>query len=722
MPSVHITFASPLWTVVLCIFIGLGLGFAFYRFTLPVVSRSRRLLLSLLRGLGFSFLLLLLCEPVLRMTRTYHVPARLAVLYDVSASMSIGDGAGTRSAEVEHILRDLLPAALPTGTEARYYGFDAVLHPGTVRLPDSLSTQAEVTDIAQSLEDLLQRKEAEPAQAALLLTDGIVTLGDNPVHAASALGFPVVTIGIGDTSWHRDVILSRVSSNEFVYAGTSVPVEAMLTQNGFDGEQSDVTISEGGKVLGATTLRLQPGGGEQTALLTFVPDTEGLHRYRIRIAPREGEFTASNNERTVSVRVLKSRLRVLVIAASPSPDLVAFRQTVAEQKDFSVTVRTQRFGGGYYEGALTGNIVDSADCIITIGIPTSATPPTAVELLANAVIQKRIPLLFVAGPALDPARLGRLADALPASIRHDSHASGEIGCLPDERQRIHPLITAGGDIEPTVWKSLPPVTWGNYTTSLREGSVQLVAPSMKSVPLPEPVIAARNLAGTRSVGMFAFDLWRWRLMAQGNPGTAGFFSAFLRAAIIWLSSPNDVKPVHAGTLKASYPRGERIVFAADVYNGSAQPVNDADVRITIKLKDRVFPLELRSHGNGQYGGTIEGLEEGEYHWKASAKDQGEVLGTDSGSFSVGGMNLEFLDTRMNADLLRQLAYRSGGTYMPATDARGSLKSALESLHSLRAVAREDSATYEVPHWPWMLGLLVLLFGTEWVIRKRSGML
>jgi hypothetical protein len=722
MPSIHLSFIAPWWIVIPCVLAGGGASFLFYRSTLPPVGPGLRALFTVLRGLSFALLLLLLCEPVLRLSSVRHDPSRLAVLFDQSASMGIDDASGVRKASALRILHDVLPGALPRNASARYYGFDASLHRAADRPPDTLSSSAEVTDIARSVSDLAGRQETEPFQAMLLISDGNVTLGDNPIHAAGSLGVPIVAIGVGDTTEHRDVILSRVATNEIVYAGTAVPVDAFIAEKGYDGRQARVSMFEGNRLLASAEVRLEPGGGETPASLTYIPEGEGLHRYRVRITPLDEEFTAANNERTVPVRVLKNHLRILVVASAPGPDLVAFRQTLAEQKGMTTTVRTQRQGGVFYEGGVTASLLDTTDCLVVIGFPSSGSPPTVVQLLADAVARRHIPLLFVAGPGMDPTRFGPLADVLPVQIRRGGHSSGEVECIPDERQRIHPLITAGGEADPSLWKELPPVQWGDYTVALREGSIQLAAPSMRTVPLPMPLIATRSIAGVRSVAFTAFELWRWRLMAQATPRTGDFFPALLRAAVSWLCSPGDIRSVKVVTTRDSYPRGERIAFEAQVVDASAQPVSDADIRIEVGLRDQSFPLDLRAKGNGQYAGSIEGLEEGVYRWKAAAMLSGSLLGSDSGAFSVGGMNLEFLETRLNAGLMRQIAYRSGGVYLAAGEAREALPVVLDTLKTLVATEREETSTFELPHWPWMLGLLVGLLGAEWILRKRGGML
>jgi hypothetical protein len=85
------------------------------------------------------------------------------------------------------------------------------------------------------------------------------------------------------------------------------------------------------------------------------------------------------------------------------------------------------------------------------------------------------------------------------------------------------------------------------------------------------------------------------------------------------------------------------------------------------------------------------------------------------------MDLEFLDTRMNADLLRQIALRTGGMFVPAADL-ALLQDSLKARAALAPSEEQRSETLEIRRWPYSLGFLVLLLAAEWIIRKLGGML
>lgn len=721
IPSIDISFAAPAVFVIILVFGAALLSFVFYRFTLPAVPPGRRFLLSTLRGAALALLLTLFCEPLLRLAFVTRHPPVIAVLADNSQSMTITDRSGDRAGIMRNLLRKEIPSVMPRGVLPLYATFGAVSSPFSSLPPDTLPFNEEVTDIAAALRGLAQERESSNVRAALFLTDGTFTIGENPVHEAGRSGIPIFTVGIGDTSEQKDVLVSRVAANDIVYAGSAVPVDVSIKSSGLSGERVEVTLQEGPRVLDRKPVVLPAGTAETSVTLAYTPGAEGTRRYSVRVSPIAGELTGANNHREFMVRVLKSKLRILIVASGPGADLAVIRQTLSEEKNFTVVTRTQKAASGFYEGTLTEADADSADCLVTIGMPSSSTDAVTIRRLNDIVVRKHTPLLFIGGKGIDHARVAAMAPSLPVTADFPSPMEQEVEFVPEAAQRTNPLLASDPATGIAAWTRMPPVYATQTVYRARDGAVVLGFPRVHNVLLTQPFMATRSLAGTKTLAVLGYGLWRWRLMAQGNPETEGMFSSFLGAAVTWLASRDAGKGVRVRTTKDEFSSGERIEFAAQVYNASAQPVDNAQLRVTVRSGDQTAETELRPIGSGRYQGGIDGLSQGEYNFSAHAASEGAALGDDAGSFTVGGLNLEFLDTRMNEGLLRQLATRTGGRFFAAREA-ARLRGALDSLSTLGVHEELRTVAFEPARRPEVLGLLILLFAAEWIIRKRSGML
>ena len=93
---------------------------------------------------------------------------------------------------------------------------------------------------------------------------------------------------------------------------------------------------------------------------------------------------------------------------------------------------------------------------------------------------------------------------------------------------------------------------------------------------------------------------------------------------------------------------------------------------------------------------------------------------DSGSFSVGGLDLEFRDPRMNAQLLRQIAYRTGGRFFTPASANR-LDSLITAQPSFASRELRSVTDIELWHSRTLLIILIVLLTAEWTLRKWLGM-
>jgi hypothetical protein len=150
-------------------------------------------------------------------------------------------------------------------------------------------------------------------------------------------------------------------------------------------------------------------------------------------------------------------------------------------------------------------------------------------------------------------------------------------------------------------------------------------------------------------------------------------------------------------------------------------LDDAQVEVRVQSGSETISIALNALGSGQYHGEIESLGEGEYMFTARVLADGAVLGNDQGSFSVGGLNAEFLETRMNKSLLQQIAEETGGRYFDS-DNINSLADDLAAIPNFKSRDVSTSADIEIWNSRWMLACVIFIFAVEWFMRKRNGML
>jgi hypothetical protein len=332
------------------------------------------------------------------------------------------------------------------------------------------------------------------------------------------------------------------------------------------------------------------------------------------------------------------------------------------------------------------------------------------------------PILLILGRTINFAKLQTLDPVLPFSI--GSIDGNELQVFVDipELQRNNPIIKIGTGINSVeLWSKLPPIFRPQGVVRTKIGSEILATDRLQSIPLNDPFIVARNVNKKKSLSVLGYGLWRWNMLSGAGSGTEQILDNFLSNAIRWLTTQEDARRIRVQASKQIYTTQDAVEFTAQVYDENYQPLDDAQIEVRAQHGTEMSSLVLNPLGSGQYQGVYDLLQEGDYKFKASVMVNGSIIGNDQGTFSVGGLNAEYLETRMNKSLLQQIAAQTGGRYYES-DKYGSLPQDIATLTNFKS--RDVSKSMEIEIWNarWMLALVILIFTLEWLVRKRNGML
>jgi len=709
-----------------------------YRRTVPPLPAGRRVFLTVLRTSILVTVAVLLAEPVIRFVERQTEQPVVAVLLDDTQSMKLSgpDSLG--------VLDDFLAragSASPGGAALRFYPFAGTLHaPGGAGgddaegisggntgapAPGSLRYSGQSTNLSAVFTELANRARNENIRAVVLASDGNYNEGRNPLNEIERLALPVFTVGAGDTVRRRDILIDRVFTNTLAYAGSSVPVEAYLRSFGYSNRRAEVTLTEGKEVLGVNNPNLTGEKTEYPVRFSIPAGAEGVHKYVVSVGGLPGELTRENNAQTFFLRVLKSKIRVVMFAGAPSPDVSAMREAVAEDPQLAITGFVQKSAGAFIGdggGQPRRGILDSADCFLFVNFPSALTSDGTIADLSSAMERLKKPLLYVHGKAVDQRKLRAFDAWIPFSVSAPNAAEDLVFAFVPERMNSNPLVSSeNGDVTPASWERLPPVFKMRTTFSAKPGSEVLAFAKINNVTLAEPLVLTRNLRGLKSFAVTGHSVYRWRLMAQGSAPTEKFFTSTVSNALRWLTTRENEKPVKVSPLREIFTTVEPVGFRAEVYDEQLRPVENAGVDVQFTGPSGSQTVRLEPLGSGRYEGSSPATSAGDYSYRATAKLGDRNLGTDNGRFAVGPVNVEYLATTMNRPLLEQLAEQSGGKFYPA-DRADSLWSDIAAKADLVPVEKVRRREIELWNWVVLGAVLVLLLAVEWFLRKRWALL
>ena len=706
----------------------------------PLESRMRSGLLAL-RILSTALLAFLLLHPVLSHLRARHIPPRIPVLLDASLSMSIpfADSAsappssGTAPTRFDRLVSaleegpNILKKIGEAGKVETYRFGDQLRRVEPTELRTGIQPSEDRTDLARALADA-RKQDARATGAIVLFSDGAHNVGEDPREAARKLGVPVVTVGVGTDGPVSDVSVYEVSASSVAYLDNEVPVVAKLRARGDAVSNLPVYFSEGDKILDSARVDLPGGGVEREIKLKYTPKREGVRRYRVWTPPSSDEISPDNNEHVFAVRVLKEKIKVLLIAGQPSYEMTFLKRALESDVSLEVTpviLSLREFPGRL--GGKAAQVPESGklakyDLVILSDVRQEDLSEAQATVLTKYV-EDRGGALFVVGGSPSFAFEGSaLREVLPA-IASPRPIQGTIVPRLTDVGAAHPVtrLESDKDANRALWEALPPLTEAPSFTSRNPAARVLLRGEGSGREREIPLLIAMEQRRGRVLVLGGGPYWRWDLYPWGQGRSGDPYRKLMTRSVRWLVARDELKQVMIRPSKPLFEGAEPVLIEGQVYDDSYRPIENVDVRVTVKgplrsPEEKTREISLIDLGQGRSEAKIPGLPAGDYEVLGRAQREGTVLGEDRAEMTVTPYRMELEDPAPNFEMLREIARASGGTFLRLDEA-GEIQKALKIGPIIDRSTRESPLREN----PWTFAALLGLLGSEWALRKRRGL-
>lgn len=696
--------------------------FIAYRMTNPVISGRKRAFLSALRFLAFLAILLMIIEPLFVWVKSDLVQPRLVILFDDSRSMSLSDKFGYRSNAVNLFresedFRNLI-RKYPTD----FFKFSDSLM--KIEENTRLEMNGEATALGDALISLRKYESPEkPIGAVIVVSDGQANYGEDPINAAHRSRFPIYSLGVGDPTPPKDVAIKRLTAQNIAYAGQEFPILAGISSFGYEGREVVVQLySEEGK---KSEKRIVLGGRGELIDIEFSvsPDSAGTYTFRVSLPSLDGELTTANNFRSVRVKVLPSKRKILVIAKELNWEYTFFMRALSINQDLVIKkafIGTMAKTGDVQiprslEGLKEYDIVVISGCLKDL----------ASERLGNIFIQ-----YVKYGGALHISLIGdvnleRSEGSIWAQVFPFIYSQGSHVWTSD---RFVPELTVSGIVHPATrvseitisprdaYQNLPPLSGFAMITGSTQSSVALMShPRLQDVP----IVAVREV-GLGRVSMFnGAGFWRWGFLPFGFGGNNKTYISLVSNTISWLLAAGARDKFSVETDKAVYRSGEKIIVSAGLRDDANKPLEGAKVYVAIFdvdtgsiIKD-TLNIVLEDRGGGIYTQELPPLSPGNWRISANAELDEQKLAFASGKFLVEEYSIELENVHLDEPFLENISAVSGGEYA-RIDNFTSVADKID-LKKYPIKRKREKAFWDNP---FLLMAFVFLLCAEWVLRKR----
>ncbi len=692
----EIIFDNTFWPLLLLGGLILGLGIAailYYRNReVADLNLNQRLILAVLRITAFAAIATLLAGPLVKSLRRFVQDPVLIVGIDNSMSITALDDQ-TYTADFVNNLMDRINEQYADKFRVAFYTFgEQVSSSGLVDYSERNSDYGEFLDVVYN------NHFNEHVGGLLLVGDGIVNRGVNPLGRVQQLNYPVYAIGLGDTTAYLDIGIADIRVNRNVFLNNRFSVELDIAYQGMSNQQIFSTIySENQRLFEHT--RLVNGDGIITVQALITASEAGLMNLLAEVDIVPGEKNRTNNQRSFVVNVIENKQKILIIANGMHPDIGAIQDVLNDQAAFEVTVITQE----PFPTDITGNSL-----IIVHQLPSISN---SMQTLFETAAKARTPLWIIVG---NKSYLPQLNQLIPGvEIVPQANINEEAQAV------LSPLFTQFTYSEELteLLNRFPPlkVPFARYTLS-PDWSVQSTQ-RLINIETDRPLMAFSNRNGFKMGMLMGEGIWRWRLYNFYLRENHNAFREFVLKTTQYLALRDnednfmiDFKPVYEET--------ESVMFLAEVYNEAFEAVTSADVRLVlINNEDQEFSYVFDQTASG-YKLDAGRFPPGQYRFDAEVQ-LGETLYKEAGIFAVMPVNAEQMSLQANHRLLYQLANASGGLFMPAHDT--------EALINLLGTELQPapfsylvSVVDEVLNLRWIFFMILLLLSVEWFLRKFWG--
>jgi len=697
-------FNTSLITLIPVLIFGIGYTFFIYRFTIPITSKIIKSTLIFLRSFTLILIITLLFEPSINLNYSNEVKPVSLLLIDNSSSIVNKDSLN-RSNLTHSFISDF---SRNVNGNIEYFTFGKNVTPIIVNDDLKLMFDDQITNFDNLVSNI---KSEVNISSITLLSDGIFNEGTNSYSNFEKLNIPIFTIAIGDTTHPSDVSIKKASYNKLIYFNKTTEIKSIIRNTNLAGRKIFVTLYDDTGILGKEQIKLNENG-INSVTFNYTPLVVGKQSLMLKISQLSEEENYDNNTYPLILDVLNDKIKVLLIAGAPSPDLSILTQSLLKNNNIELSRIIQITPTKFLDSKDNRQKLDSADILMMLDFPAINTPSKLINDVKDILASNQKPYFFTLSQSIDYKKLPSLSEHLPFIIPKVS--GNKLLVQPKIKSFNNTLLrnTLG-------WDNLPPIYMNNSRLELKSGSTILAVGDNKNVNLEIPLIFSRNIASSRSIILNGYNFWMWNL--QSDNSIDNLFNKFIADVIKWLFANNNQKRMFVNTSKNIYNSNESIDFIGNAYDETLSPRNDATFDIKIKSSNYEKSLKLVSEQNGKYEGTINITQSGNFNYSANISLPGEAGKTIHGKFTISETNLENINFVLNSNYLKFISNITSGKSFDIND-YSSLFDKVNRLSKRQTKNKIIKTKYSIWTNEWILVLIVLLFILEWIIRKKKGML
>ena len=737
----RLVIALPWWQLALLPLALAALGFVVLGY-FRLRGRTRagdRIAVALLRGLALGVIVFSLTRPVLEVTAPLQQSGVIGVLLDNSISMTIADpGQAARAdfirqqfdADSGDMLREL-----QQNFDVRLFRFGAetraIADIGALDFSDGDSDLTAALDFARS------SLQGEPLAGLVVISDGAALPAkplDELLLSLRSTRTPVYSIGLGESSYARDIEINRIELPGSVLQGSRVMAEVSIKQQGYDGVPVELVIEDDSQILHRQQIRLQPG--VQSVRIPLSTLQSGARQLEFHLTAMADEQISANNSRRATLTVDARKMRILYFEGEPRFEMKFVRRAVADDENLQVTGLIRTADAKFYRVGIesseelrngfpiTRDELFAYDAILLGSVENSLLSRAQQDMIVEFVSERGGGLLmlggrhaFTEGGHRDSVLHGISPVVMPDQA--EPAFNRQVRIQPTAAAWVHPALTIADSSEKSIdrWLTLPPLTMVNPIRRIKPGATLLLSSPANDQADPYVAMAWHRYGRGKVVAFPVQNSWLWQ-MHHDIDLEDQTHELLWRHLLRWLVESVPQR-LHLGLSVETIHAGGTVKLRSEALQADFSASSELRPRAVLTAPDgSEQSIALAPHPSqpGVYEGELRVAEPGDYRVRAELEEAEQTIRSAETRLLASLAGDEYFNSELNEKLLRRIATDSSGAYFRAEEA-GKLMDALDNNpRGSRSLLR-----LELWDMPALFMLLITLLCAEWLYRRWRGL-
>ena len=666
----------PSYWIILCLTFSILLSYFLYYEKDSKRILKKNLVSFLLRLFSLFFIALLFLEPISK-SFVYKKNKPIFLVF-VDASKSV------RNYDLRSQLKEFI-SNHNKNVDVKTFHFSDKVYDG---LPQNYNGKE--TNINSVFEFVKKKYLRKNVEGLLLISDGIINLGKNPIYNESVNIFPVHCVGVGDTSQITDIRIENVNYNPVSFQNSIVTLELIVSADNLLGNNFDAKLISNGKNIQSFNFLVNEKDFYKKIIYKVELDSSGLNQFKFKVDSFENEKIISNNSFDITIDVIESEYKILMLYDHVHPDAITIGKSLESDinvdfKILSVSEENIQFSG--------------SDLILFSGVQVLE------KLICEKIKKSEIPLLFLSNNDedlfknfFDNISLNLVDNFFEVRPSLDTNFSS----FKIDRNLINQF------------KNGPSLSTNYLKISGIKRPDIIFKQNVNGITNDNPLILIERDGVSKGI-ILAQNFWRQRMYDYKSNENYLKFDKFVLdicKSLILSSRKNKISVDYDEIVGIN----SKFNLKVKKFNKNFELDNNEDLyfECTNNFGDTIKKKITKNKDYYQLNLKLESI--GKYKFKVFSEDTSSY---HSSSFVVEDIDYENKFALANHKLLKQLSEKSEGTFHNYTE----FKLLNEFISKKKFVSEseiESVNTEDIKKNEWILLILLLLVITEILIRRTSG--